>query len=71
MAIRDAAVHRFKEGDLVTVNSLGILHKFCIIGFKKNDDGQPIAVLKALFNQTFIIEKPITELTNFLLKGKL
>ncbi len=71
MAIRDVTNYRFKEGDLVTVSSLDDNLRFCIIGFKENKQGHKIAILKALFNQTFIIEKPVVELTNLILKGKL
>jgi hypothetical protein len=44
---------------------------FCIIGFKYDEDHQPMAILKALFNETCIIEKPVTELQTLLIKGKL
>ena len=33
-------------------------HKFCIIAIKDQEQQEPRAVLKALFNHTFIIEKP-------------
>ncbi|MGE5415400.1 MAG: hypothetical protein ACM3UZ_01285 [Acidobacteriota bacterium] len=71
MVIRSVSNTRFKEGDLVSVASLGENLQFCIIGFKENDKGEKTAILKGLFNQTFIIEKPVAELTNLLLRGKL
>ncbi|KUG02688.1 hypothetical protein ASZ90_019947 [hydrocarbon metagenome] len=58
-------------GDLVTVKNMSRTDKFCIIAIKCNEDGEPIAVLKALFNNTFIIEKPISELNSLLIKGNL
>ncbi|QGU00640.1 hypothetical protein SYNTR_2046 [Candidatus Syntrophocurvum alkaliphilum] len=60
----------FYKGDLVTVKTLSKDERFCIIGFKEND-GQDIAVLKALFNDMYIIEKPVSELNNLLIKGHL
>lgn len=71
MVIRSVSSTTFKEGDLVNVASLGETLQFCIIGFKENDKGEKTAILKGLFNQTFIIEKPVAELTNLLLRGKL
>lgn len=58
-------------GDLVTVKSMPKEERFCIIGFKKGAGEQPLAILKALFNDTFIIEKPVAELTCLLVKGVL
>lgn len=71
MPIRDVTNHRFREGDLVKVASLGDKLMFCIIGFKRTTKGDKIAVLKGLYNQDLIIEKPITELTNLLIRGQL
>ncbi len=60
----------FAAGDLVTVKNMPESERFCIIGFKGNKDNmQPIAVLKALFNDTYIIEKPVSELNSLLIKG--
>lgn len=71
MVIRDVTEKKFKVGDLVTATSLGENLRFCIIGFKERPDGQVMAVLKGLFNQTFIIEKPVEELNGLLLRGRL
>lgn len=62
---------QFIEGDLVTVKSSRNEGPFCIIGLKTNEHSQQVAVLKALFNDTYIIEKPLSELKSFLIKGKL
>lgn len=59
---------KFSRGDLVTVKSMSDNERFCIIGFKNNNQ---IAVLKALFNETYIIEKPVIELKSLLIKGLL
>ncbi|MGI5920368.1 MAG: hypothetical protein ACOX6I_01320 [Syntrophomonadaceae bacterium] len=61
----------FRTGDLVTVKSLRNDERFCIIGFKNNEDGEQVAVLKAIFNNTYIIEKPVSELKSLLIKGLL
>jgi len=61
----------FCEGDLVTVKSLRNEGPFCIIGLKINEHHQKIAVLKALYNNTYIIEKPVSDLSSFLIRGKL
>lgn len=62
---------KFCMGDLVTVRSARNNEPFCIIGLKSNEHNQHIAVLKALYNDTYIIEKPISDLESFLIKGKL
>lgn len=62
---------QFKPGDLVSVKNIRNEEPFCIIGFKTNDHNQEVAILKALFNETFIIEKPLGDLKSFLIKGKL
>jgi len=59
----------FSTGDLVTVKSMPPEERFCIIGFKNKGKREPIAVLKALFNDTYIIEKPVSELSSLLIKG--
>lgn len=61
--------NNFSKGDLVTVKGFKKEERFCIIGFKKLDKQEKVAVLKALFNDTYIIEKPISELNNLLIKG--
>jgi len=71
VAIRDVTNHRFKEGDLVKVASLDDKLMFCIIGFKDNSRGDKVAVLKGLYNQDLITEKPVTELINLLVRGQL
>lgn len=60
-----------KIGDLVTRKSYGNDITFCIIDFKADENGQCVAVLKALYNQTLIVDAPINDLTNLLPKGKL
>jgi hypothetical protein len=45
--------------------------RFCIIGFKTNYNNEEIAILKALYHDTHIIEKPVKELTTLLIKGNL
>lgn len=62
---------KFSTGDLVVVKSSRKEERYCIIGFKKNEEGQEVAVLKALYNETHIIEKPVSELKTLLIKGKL
>ncbi len=61
----------FHVGDLVSVKNMPREEHFCIIGFKNNPSGQLLAILKALFNDTFIIEKPLSELNNLLTRGLL
>lgn len=63
--------NQFQPGDLVSVESMPGNGRFCVIGLKTNDRGEPVAVLKALFNNTFIIEKPVSELKSLLIKGLL
>ncbi|MGI6452725.1 MAG: hypothetical protein ACOX0E_04525 [Syntrophomonadaceae bacterium] len=61
----------FCTGDLVTVRNMPKSKRFCIIKIKKGPHGEKMAVLKALFNDTYIIEKPVTELISLLIKGVL
>lgn len=61
----------FRIGDLVTVKTLRNDEQFCIIGFKNNDKEEKVAILKAIFNKTYIIEKPVSELKSLLIKGLL
>lgn len=61
----------FSCGDLVAVKTMPADKHFCIISLKKQDNGETVAILKALFNDTYIIEKPISELNNLLIKGRL
>ncbi|NLB18978.1 MAG: hypothetical protein GX825_09690 [Syntrophomonadaceae bacterium] len=69
VVIREVTNHRFNQGDLVKVASLEDKLTFCIIGFKYNAQGNSLAILKGLFNQDVIIEKPVAELTNLLIRG--
>ncbi len=69
--LRIVTEKQFTEGDLVTVKSSRNEGPFCIIGLKVNELSQQVAVLKALFNDTYIIEKPVSDLKSFLIKGKL
>lgn len=63
--------HKFSIGDLVNVQTMNNQETFCIIGFKTNANKQTLAILKALFNDTYIIEKPLFELKSLLIKGNL
>lgn len=60
---------QFCAGDLVAVKNSRKEEQFCIIGLKFNEQQQQVAVLKALFNDTYIIEKPVSELRSLLIKG--
>lgn len=61
----------FNKGDLVTIKGSKKEERFCIIGFRKNDKNEKTAVLKALFNETYVTEKPLSELKSLLIKGLL
>lgn len=61
----------FCTGDLVTVKTHRQDERFCIIGFKVDQNNEKIAILKALFNDSHIIEKPVKELNSLLIKGTL
>lgn len=61
--------NQFQLGDLVTVISMPYSGRYCIIGFKSNERHEPVAILKALFNDTIIIERPISDLKSLLIKG--
>jgi hypothetical protein len=61
----------FRLGDLVTVRGMKSDEQFCILQLKKDADGATTAVLKALFADTYIIEKPLASLSSLLIKGKL
>jgi hypothetical protein len=71
MRLKVVADNVFRSGDLVTVKSMSPKERFCIIGFKETQGKERIAILKALFNDTYIIEKPVSELESLLLKGLL
>lgn len=71
MTLKLVGKTEFQPGDLVTVANLPQHWRFCIIGFKNNAQNEPLAILKALFNDTFIIEKPCSELKSLLIKGLL
>ncbi|HQA07802.1 MAG TPA: hypothetical protein PLM20_07485 [Syntrophomonadaceae bacterium] len=71
MTLKLAGKTEFQPGDLVTVNNLPQHWRFCVIGIKNNEHNEPLAILKALFNDTFIIEKPCSELKSLLIKGLL
>ncbi len=71
MIVKPEGEAKFSAGDLVTVKNMPRGDKFCIIAFKHDEQGEAIAVLKALFNNTFIIEKPVSELNSLLIKGSL
>jgi hypothetical protein len=61
----------FSIGDLVTIKNSRNDERFCIIGLKTNEKNELIAILKALFNDTYITEKPVAELNSLLIKGLL
>jgi hypothetical protein len=61
----------FSVGDLVTIKNSRNDERFCIIGLKTNEKNELIAILKALFNDTYITEKPVAELNSLLIKGLL
>ncbi len=71
MRLKLVSASRFACGDLVTVRSLGESKHFCIIAIRRGEDQEPTAVLKALFNETYIIEQPLTELKSLLIRGRL
>lgn len=71
MNVRDLSDRRHKIGDLVSLRSQNNAVTYCIIGFKTNEKGERVALLKALFNKTFIEEAAMTDLENLLEKGKL
>lgn len=62
---------KFLAGDLVTLKYARKKEHYCIIGFKYNEENQQVAILKALYNDTHIIEKPVSELKSLLIRGEL
>lgn len=60
-----------KVGDLVTRKSYRNDVTFCIIGFAAGESGEIIAILKALYNHSFIVDAPLSDLENILAQGKL
>lgn len=60
-----------RVGDLVTVRTMSPTDQFCILAFKEVGKNEIVAVLKALFADTYIIEKPISELNSLLVRGRL
>lgn len=60
-----------KIGDLVTRKSHNNDITFCIIDFTSDAEGNCVAILKALYNHTLIVDAPIEDLVNMLTKGKL
>lgn len=60
-----------KVGDLVIRKSSQEGLKYCIIDFKADENGECIAVLKALYNEKKIVDAPLNELESVLVKGKL
>lgn len=71
MRMKIVKKNTFSKGDLVKVKDMPGNERFCIIGFKEGSHDEPVAVLKALFNETYIIEKPVSKLESLLIKGKL
>lgn len=71
MKVKIVKNQSFSKGDLVRVKTMPEDERFCIIGFKESPDAEQVAVLKALFNETYIIEKPISQLESLLIKGRL
>ena len=70
MKLRLVPGNKFNVGDLVSVPNMPRNEHFCIIAFR-DENGEKIAVLKALFNDTYITEKPVSELSSLLIKGRL
>lgn len=60
-----------KVGDLVTRTSYNNNVTFCIIGFTTSEDGEIVAILKALYNHSLIADAPLSDLENILAQGKL
>ena len=58
-------------GDLVTRESHGNDLTFCIIDFHADDKGQCVAILKALYHNDLVVDAPVEDLVNVLIKGKL
>ena len=71
MNLRIISPQGFTTGDLVTVKHMPKNERFCIIGIKNKSGSEGVAVLKALFNETYIIEKPFSELQSLLIRGML
>ncbi len=64
-------IARFNIGDLVYLCGKPISEHYCIIGFSTNDSNQRVAILKAIFNDIDIIERPLSELKSLLIRGEL
>lgn len=60
-----------RVGDLVTVKTMSPADQFCILSFREVEKSEVVAVLKALFSDTYIIEKPVSELNSLLVRGRL
>ncbi len=71
MNLRVVSSQGFTAGDLVTVKHMPPNERFCIIGIKNKQGIGRVAILKALFNETYIIEKPFSELQSLLIRGLL
>lgn len=71
MKLRLVPGNEFSVGDLVSVKNMPRNECFCIISFRTASKNGNVAVLKALFNDTCIIEKPVSELQSLLIKGRL
>lgn len=61
----------FRVGDLVHLRGSRREERYCIIDFKHNERQEIIAVLKALFNETILIEKNIAQLESLHTRGLL
>lgn len=71
MRLKLVSRDNFRVGDLVTVKTMSPNDQFCILSFKKVEENETVAVLKALFADTYIIEKPVSELNSLLVRGRL
>lgn len=71
MKLKVIAGDKFHVGDLVTVKTMSPSDQFCILAFKEVEQKEVVAVLKALFADTYIIEKPVGELSSLLVRGRL
>ena len=60
-----------RVGDLVTRKSHNHDITFCIIGFRSDAQGRVMAILKALYNATFIVDAPLEDLVSVLPERRL
>lgn len=71
MKLKVVSGEKFHVGDLVTVKTMSPSDQFCILAFREVEQNEVVAILKALFADTYIIEKPVAELSSLLVRGRL